>query len=61
MRPLWRAVLKVVVMATTMCSGVKLARCMTRQWGIRATKENGILDNSYRTWTAQPKVPGFEI
>jgi len=25
MRPLWRAVLKVVVMATTMCSGIKLA------------------------------------
>ena len=25
MRPLWRAVLTVVVMATTMCSGVKLA------------------------------------
>ena len=24
MRPLWRAVLKVVVMATTMCSGIKL-------------------------------------
>jgi hypothetical protein len=25
MRPLWGAVLKVVVMATTMCSGIKLA------------------------------------
>ena len=23
-RPLWRAVLKVVVMATTMCSGIKI-------------------------------------
>ena len=25
MRPLWRAVQKVVVMATTMCGGIKLA------------------------------------
>ena len=24
-------------------------------------KENGLLDNSYRTWTAEPKVPGSEI
>ena len=55
-RPWLRTVLKVVIMAATMCSGVAVATADLL--GGMKGKASGIEDRIARTWIEQPKFQG---